>query len=72
MAISRIWQRIRAEKQGTKLVVQMAQFWAAYVESEESIKSSEILQAFANFPEKLRDGFQKRAVQGVYDFWEEK
>ena len=63
--LSRIWQRIRAEKQGSKLVVQMAKFWAAYVESEESINSSEVLQAFANFPKELRDKFQKRAVQGV-------
>jgi len=63
--LNRIWKRIRAERQGTKLVVQMAQFWAAYVESEESINSSEVLQAFANFPEGLRRKFRQRATQGV-------
>ncbi len=63
--LSRIWQRIRAERQGTKLVVQMAQFWAAYVESEEFINSSEVLQAFANFPKELRHKIRNRAIQGV-------
>jgi len=63
--LSGVWQRIKAEKQGSKLVLQMAQFWAAYVESEESINSSEVLQAFANFPEGLRRKFRQRATQGV-------
>jgi len=45
----------------------MAQFWAAYVESQESINSDEVLQAYANFPEKLRNGFRKRAIEGVVE-----
>ncbi len=69
--VNQIWQRIRRERQGSKLVLQMARFWAAYVESEESINSSEELQAFANFPEKLRDGFRKRAIQGVSEMLSE-
>ena len=49
----------------------MARFWAAYVESEESINSSEVLQAYANFPEKLRDGFRKRAIEGSVEILKE-